>query len=177
MHFDAGYVPAHHDKAAFAQALRAVGEPLFGLTARDVSMGRLLAQLFEITALFDMRLRPELVLLQKTMVTVEGVARRIDPDHDIWAAAEPVVRRWIARELSPAAKVRDFAREARAAVSYLARMAEPPPQDATTDASLDTQPAAQAKAPAHAAIWFFAGAAASALAFTLGLALRLAGRL
>ena len=54
-------------------------------------MGRLLAQLFEITALFDMRLRPELVLLQKTMVTVEGVARRIDPDHDIWAAAEPVV--------------------------------------------------------------------------------------
>ena len=66
---------------------------MFGRTASDVSMGQLLAQLFEITALFDMRLRPELVLLQKTIVTVEGVARRIDPKHDIWAAAEPVVRR------------------------------------------------------------------------------------
>ena len=98
---------------------------MFGLKARDVSMGRLLSQLFEITALFDMRLRPELVLLQKTMVTVEGVARRIDPEHDIWAAAEPVVARWIARELSPAARLRDFAREARAAVGALARLAEP----------------------------------------------------
>src|SRR5206468_9808256 len=95
IHFEAGFVPAHHDRAAFAQALRAVGEPVFGRKAGEVSMGRLLGQLFEITALFDMRLRPELVLLQKTMVTVEGVARRIDPDNDIWAAAEPVVARWI----------------------------------------------------------------------------------
>ena len=101
VHFEAGYVPAHHDRAAFAQALRAVGEPVIGRTAKDVSMGRLLTQLFEVTALFDMHLRPELVLLQKTMVTVEGVARRIDPDLDIWTAAEPVVQRWILRELSP----------------------------------------------------------------------------
>ena len=70
-------MPGHHDRAAFAQALRAVGEPMFGRKAREVSMSRLLAQLFEITALFDMRLRPELVLMQKTMVTVEGVARRM----------------------------------------------------------------------------------------------------
>ena len=89
-------------------------------------MSRVLTQLFEITALFDMRLRPELVLLQKTMMTVEGVARRIDPDHDIWAASEPVVRRWIARELSPAAQVRHFAEEARTAVRNIARMAEAP---------------------------------------------------
>src|SRR5262249_59328622 len=68
-HFEAGYVPAHQDRAAFAQALRAVGEPVFGRRAAEVSMARLLAQLFEITELFDMRLRPELVLLQKTMVT------------------------------------------------------------------------------------------------------------
>jgi ubiquinone biosynthesis protein len=148
---------------------------VFGLKARDVSMGRLLAQLFQITALFDMRLRPELVLLQKTMVTVEGVARRIDPDNDIWAAAEPVVARWIARELSPAAKVRDFAREARAAVSTLARMAEPQLEDPPAPAAIE--PATPTRTPAHAAIWFFAGAAASAIAFTAGLALRLAGRL
>ncbi|HEY5106613.1 MAG TPA: 2-polyprenylphenol 6-hydroxylase [Caulobacteraceae bacterium] len=124
IHFDAGYVRADQDRAAFAQALRAVGEPVFGRTATNLSMGRLLAQLFQITALFDMRLRPELVLLQKTMVTVEGVARVIDPDHDIWAAAEPVVRRWIARELSPVARARSLARDAFAAVAALARLAE-----------------------------------------------------
>ncbi|MBN4683690.1 ubiquinone biosynthesis protein UbiB, partial [Pandoraea nosoerga] len=111
VHFEAGYVPRVHEVDAFAQALRAVGEPIFGRSARDVSMGRVLGQLFEITALFDMRLRPELVLLQKTMVTVEGVARRIDPAHDIWAAADPVVRRWIARELSPAGRVKALAEQ------------------------------------------------------------------
>jgi ubiquinone biosynthesis protein len=123
VHFQAGWVPPGHDKGAFAQALRAVGEPVFGRPAREVSMGRLLGQLFDITSLFDMRLRPELVLLQKTMVTVEGVARRIDPDHDIWAASEPVVRRWIARELSPTAQVRSFAAEARGALSALSALA------------------------------------------------------
>ena len=106
VHFRAGYVPERHSVEAFAQAIRAVGEPIFGHAAAEVSMGRVLTQLFEITALFDMRLRPELVLLQKTMVTVEGVARRIDPAHDIWAAADPVVRRWITRELSPASRLK-----------------------------------------------------------------------
>jgi ubiquinone biosynthesis protein len=122
-----------------------------------------------------MRLRPELVLLQKTMVTVEGVARRIDPDNDIWTAAEPVVARWIARELSPAARVRDLAREARAAVSALARMTEPAPPDASAAEAGAVQPAPRARSPVHAAVWFLAGAAASAIAFTAGLALRLAG--
>jgi ubiquinone biosynthesis protein len=69
-------------------------------------MGRLLTQLFEITAQFDMHLRPELVLLQKTMVSVEGVARRIYPDHNLWEAARPVVKDWIQRELSPVAEAR-----------------------------------------------------------------------
>jgi ubiquinone biosynthesis protein len=126
VHFEAGYVPAAHSVSAFAQALRAVGEPVFGRAASEVAMSRVLTQLFEITALFDMRLRPELVLLQKTMMTVEGVARRIDPDHDIWAASEPVVRRWIARELSPASQVRRFADEATNAVRNIARLAEAP---------------------------------------------------
>ena len=67
-------------------------------------MGRLLTQLFEITAQFDMHLRPELVLLQKTMVSVEGVARRIFPEHNLWEAARPVVKAWISRELSPIAE-------------------------------------------------------------------------
>ena len=161
IHFDAGYVPAHQDMDAFAQALRAVGEPVFGRDAREVSMGRLLAQLFEITALFDMALRPELVLLQKTMVTVEGVARRIDPAHDLWAAADPVVRRWIARELSPAAKARDFAEEALRAIKALARLAEAPPTPAVVVERAHTGPL----------LWFLVGAAAAGAAFVTGLLL------
>lgn len=101
VHFEAGYVPRTHNVDSFAQALRAVGEPVLGQKATEVSMGRLLTQLFEITAQFDMHLRPELVLLQKTMVSVEGVARRIYPEHNLWEAARPVVKAWISRELSP----------------------------------------------------------------------------
>ena len=158
IHFEAGYVPPTHDIDAFAQALRAVGEPVFGRTVRDVSMGRVLAQLFEITGLFDMRLRPELVLLQKTMVTVEGVARRLDPDCDIWAAADPVVRRWIARELSPAARVLDLAEDARKALQGLARLADSPPA---------AQVVVQAPERGSRLAWFAAGAAISGLAFLL----------
>ena len=126
VHFEAGYVPPHHSVEAFAQALRAVGEPVIGKQASQVSMGRLLGQLFEITDLFDMRLRPELILLQKTMVSVEGVARRLNPDHDLWAAAQPVVAAWIRRELGPQAQVRDLLEEARAVLKALARQAQTP---------------------------------------------------
>ena len=125
-HFEAGYVPDTHDVGLFAQALRAVGEPIFGKDARDVGMGRLLTQLFETTARFQMHLRPELVLLQKTMVTVEGVARRIDPAHDIWAAARPIVERYVLRELGPAARVRRLTEDAGRAVQALSRLADAP---------------------------------------------------
>ena len=101
VHFAAGYVPPEHKVEDFAQALRSVGEPIFGKTAESVSMGRLLMQLFDITHQFGMKMRPELVMLQKTMVQVEGVARTIDPHHDIWNAARPVVERWVAREFGP----------------------------------------------------------------------------
>lgn len=101
VHFDAGYVPKAHSIEAFAQALRAVGEPLFGLSADRVDMSRVLQQLFDVTALFDMHLRPELVLLQRTMVTVEGVARTLDPAINMWEAATPVVRAAIADAIGP----------------------------------------------------------------------------
>lgn len=107
-HFDAGYVPGVFDRGEFASALRAVGEPIFGKTAREVPMSRVLLQLFEITELFDMRLRPELVLLQKTMVQAEGVARSLDPDLDIWAVSRPVVERFLRAELGPEAAVEDM---------------------------------------------------------------------
>jgi ubiquinone biosynthesis protein len=101
VHFDAGYVPKTHSIEAFAQALRAVGEPLFGLSADRVDMSRVLQQLFDVTALFDMHLRPELVLLQRTMVTVEGVARTLDPAINMWEAATPVVRLAITDAIGP----------------------------------------------------------------------------
>ncbi|MGB2219100.1 MAG: AarF/UbiB family protein [Henriciella sp.] len=101
VHFEAGYVPADRSVGDFAQALRSVGEPIHGKNAADVSMSRLLLQLLDFTHIFGMQLRPELVLLQKTMVQVEGVARTIDPHHDIWAAADPIVKDWIKNNLGP----------------------------------------------------------------------------
>jgi len=109
VHFDAGYVPRHHSVESFAQAIRAIGEPIHNRTAEDISMAKLLMLLFEVTGLFDMRTRPELLLLQKTMVVVEGVARSLDPKLDMWSTADPVVREWIARNLGPVGKLEDVA--------------------------------------------------------------------
>ncbi|HEY8573434.1 2-polyprenylphenol 6-hydroxylase [Phenylobacterium sp.] len=162
VHFDAGYVPANHDVAAFAQALRAVGEPVFGRAASEVPMSRVLTQLFEITALFDMRLRPELVLLQKTMMTVEGVARRIDPDHDIWAASDPVVRRWMARELSPVTRIQRLAGEAELAIRNLARLAENPPMPTASVTVVEE------RHEGSRWFWFTLGVVVSAAAFAAG---------
>lgn len=108
VHFEAGYVPNTHNVDDFAQAVRAVGEPVFGKLAAEVSMGNLLLQLFTITARFDMHLRPELVLLQKTMVQVEGVARNLNPAHDLWGISTPVIERWITRELGPEGLVNEL---------------------------------------------------------------------
>ena len=105
VHFEAGYVPPTHSVESFAQAIRAIGEPIHNRAAEDISMARLLTLLFEVTGLFDMRTRPELLLLQKTMVVVEGVARSLDPKLDMWSTAEPVVREWMTRNLGPAGKL------------------------------------------------------------------------
>jgi len=110
VHFEAGYVPSPHKVEDFAQAIRAIGEPIHSRTADQISMAKLLTLLFEITALFDMRTRTELVLLQKTMVVVEGVARRLDPKLDMWSTAEPVVRDWIREKVGPIGKVQDAGR-------------------------------------------------------------------
>ena len=105
VHFEAGYVPSHHSVENFAQAIRAIGEPIHNRTAEDISMAKLLTLLFEVTGIFDMRTRPELILLQKTMVVVEGVARGFDPKLDIWKTADPVVREWIERNLGPLGRI------------------------------------------------------------------------
>jgi ubiquinone biosynthesis protein len=105
VHFEAGYVPPHHSVENFAQAIRAIGEPIHNRTAEEISMAKLLTLLLEVTGLFDMRTRPELILLQKTMVVVEGVARTFDPRLDIWKVADPVVREWIERNLGPVGRI------------------------------------------------------------------------
>lgn len=109
VHFEAGYVPPDQSVETFAQALRAIGEPIKDRPAAEISMARVLTQLFEVTELFGMRTRPELLLLQKTMVVTEGVARTLDPNINIWVAAEPVVRAWMADQLGPRARLRDAA--------------------------------------------------------------------
>ncbi|MEM7618946.1 MAG: 2-polyprenylphenol 6-hydroxylase [Pseudomonadota bacterium] len=95
VHFEAGYVPPHKKVEDFAQALRAIGEPLMDRTADEISMAKLLGQLLQVTEIFDMETRPELIMLQKTMVVVEGVARTLDPHLNMWTIADPVVREWV----------------------------------------------------------------------------------
>jgi len=107
IHFEAGYVPSHHNVAEFATALRAVGEPMRGLPVKEMSVGSMLDGLFNITRDFDMQTQPHLLLLQKTMVMVEGVARSLDPDINLWESSGPFVSEWIRTELGPEAKIAD----------------------------------------------------------------------
>ncbi len=107
IHFEAQYVPGHHDVDEFATALRAVGEPIRGLPVKDISIGQMLDGLFTITRDFEMPTQPHLLLLQKTMVMEEGVAHALDPDINMWETAEPFLREWVRGELGPEAALAD----------------------------------------------------------------------
>jgi ubiquinone biosynthesis protein len=112
VHFEAGYVPPNRDIDEFARALRAVGEPIFGMDANRISMARLLSYLFEVTERFGMETRTELILLQRTMVVVEGVARGLDPRINIWEVAKPIIEGYIAKNVGPRALLRDMGKTA-----------------------------------------------------------------
>ena len=101
VHFQAGLVPQDTSKEDFAQALRSVGEPIFGQSIKDISGGNLLSQLFEITEKFNMPTQTQLLLLQKTMVVVEGVSRKLYPETNIWKVSRPVLENWIKSYKSP----------------------------------------------------------------------------
>ena len=107
IHFEAQYVPAHHDIGEFTTALRAVGEPMRGKPVKELSVGNMLDGLFAITRDFDMATQPHLLLLQKTMVMVEGVATALDPDINMWETSGPYVKEWLRTELGPEAKIAD----------------------------------------------------------------------
>ena len=121
-HFEIGYVPQHQSVDDFALALRSIGEPLHGRSATDISMAQVLGQLFATTELFDMQTRPELVLLQKSMVLVEGVSRALDPELNIWTVAEPVVGDFVRREAGPLGRLEDLQDKARLAVETVAKL-------------------------------------------------------
>ena len=106
-HFEMGYVPGDQDFIAFKQAIRAIGEPVVGKPLSEISAGKLLGQLFETTSRFNMRTQPQLILLQKTMVTAEGVALNLNPDINMWEVSRPVINKWVKENLSPVAMVKD----------------------------------------------------------------------
>jgi len=124
VHFEAGYVPPTHAREDFRLALRSIGEPIWGRPAAEVSMARVLQQLFEVTRLFDMPMQPSLILLQKTMVVVEGVARDLDPETNFWEVSRPVLEQWLIDEVGPEARLR----EAGDAVAALGRIAARAPE-------------------------------------------------
>jgi ubiquinone biosynthesis protein len=106
VHFAAGYVPKTQDKAAFMQACRAIAEPIRGRPLAEISIGRLLGQLFEVTEAFAMETQPQLLLLQKTMVVAEGVGRALNPNINMWQLAQPLIEGWMAENLGPQAQLR-----------------------------------------------------------------------
>nr|WP_238941414.1 2-polyprenylphenol 6-hydroxylase [Jannaschia sp. Os4] len=168
LHFEAGYVPADRDVDLFAQALRSVGEPIFGMDADRISMGRLLAYLFEVTERFGMETRTELILLQRTMVVVEGVARSLNPSMNIWTSAQPEVTSYIRKNLGPSALARDLYRTAEVVARFGPRLPEiverALAQAGTPPVVVNTRPKRNAVA------LFLAGGAVGVAAVLLGLA-------
>ena len=105
IHQRIGYIPEGTDLYQFSMSCRAIAEPIIGLSIKDVSIGNLLAQLFKVTEEYGMETQPQLLLLQKTMVVVEGIGQSLDEDINMWQLAEPWIKKWAARNLSPEAKL------------------------------------------------------------------------
>jgi ubiquinone biosynthesis protein len=166
VHFEAGYVPADRDIDEFARALRVVGEPIFGMDANRISMARLLAYLFEVTERFGMETRTELILLQRTMVVVEGVARGLDPQINIWQVARPVVEGYIKENIGPKALLRDLGKTALVMARFGPRLPR------MVEAALIRQAESEAPKPKsrnlHPAVWSLVGAGLVIVGFFLG---------
>lgn len=107
VHFRAGYVPAEQSVEAFTQACRSIAEPIFGRPLNEISIARLLGQLFQVTETFQMETQPQLLLLQKSMLVAEGVGRKLDPSVNMWQLAQPLVEEWMRARLGPEARIAD----------------------------------------------------------------------
>jgi ubiquinone biosynthesis protein len=167
VHFEAGYVPADRDVDEFAQALRSVGEPIFGMDASHISMAKLLAYLFEVTERFGMATRTELILLQRTMVVVEGVARSLNPSINIWEVAKPIVEDYIKENIGPKALIRDLSRTVR----VLSRFGPQLPELAEAALIRQSQPPAAPPRPSplRPVLWMVLGAALTGAGMGLSL--------
>ncbi len=166
VHFEAGYVPPDRDIDEFARALRSVGEPIFGMDARHISMARLLAYLFEVTERFGMETRTELILLQRTMVVVEGVARSLNPEINMWHVAKPVVEEYIRESIGPKALARDLGQTARILTRFgphLPRLVEE-----ALIAQADRQPRHGTAAPRSPFAWVALGGGLVGLGVVIG---------
>ena len=124
VHFEAGYIPQSQSVDAFAQACRSIGEPVLGREAANLSIGRLLAQLFQVTQTFEMQTQPHLLLLQKTLVVIEGVARALNPSGNLWQMAQPLLAAHVRDQLGPEARLRDGLDEAEALARRLPKLVE-----------------------------------------------------
>jgi len=122
VHFEAGFVPANKSVDAFTQASRSIAEPILGRPLHEISVGRLLGQMFEVTEQFAMETQPQLLLLQKSMVMAEGVGRRLDPSVNMWQLARPLIEKWMRRNLGPEAKVKETLSSAVASLERLPRL-------------------------------------------------------
>jgi len=169
LHFEAGYVPPDRDLEEFTRALRSVGEPIVGMDATRMSMAKLLNYLFETTERFGMRTRTELILLQRTMVVVEGVARSLDPQINLWTTVRPVVEDYIRDNLGPRAVVRDFTRTAQLLLRFgprLPAMIEERLHRIDKDSRAPEQPPKGERG--GPLVWMAAGAALVTLGVVLG---------
>ncbi len=119
VHFRAGYVPAHQSRDAFTQACRSIGEPILGLPMQEISIARLLAQLFQITETFEMETQPQLLLLQKTLLMAEGVGRRLNDRVNMWTLARPLIEDWMRENRSPEARLKNLVADAAAVLERL----------------------------------------------------------
>ncbi len=171
VHFEAGYVPADRDVDEFARALRAVGEPIFGMNASQLSMGRLLSYLFEVTERFGMETRTELILLQRTMVVVEGVARSLSPQLNIWDVAKPIVADYIKGSLGPRAVLRDLTKAAQVLARFGPRLPGLVESMLIRQSELDAPKKRAEKRWRGATLWLLSGVTVGAVATALAVAL------
>ena len=124
VHLAAELVPKNVPVDELAQALRSIGEPIFGQTVKDISGGKLLKQLFDVTEKFNMQTQPQLLLLQKTMVVVEGVARKLNPNTNIWETSRPVLENWLRESKDPINSISETIKDTREVIKKLPEFPE-----------------------------------------------------
>ena len=124
VHLSAGLVPREVQVNDLAQALRSIGEPIFGQSVKDISGGKLLKQLFDVTEKFNMQTQPQLLMLQKTMVVVEGVARKLNPETNIWETSKPVLEKWLSESKDPINTINETLRDSVDALKKLPNLPE-----------------------------------------------------